>query len=113
MVNEALEKLEGLFVGMYEDASKGGRPTCVSPRGPPRHSDPGWLVRGFTHSDARCYVFTPVDPPPIIALRLASANPLGYATAWKRNMSASPPVPILMVKKVAADFNALAGQRST
>ena len=29
MVNEALEKLEDLFAGMYEDASKGGRPSIA------------------------------------------------------------------------------------
>lgn len=29
MVNEALEKLEALFAGMYEDASKGGRPSIA------------------------------------------------------------------------------------
>lgn len=29
MVNEALEKLEGLFAGMYEDAAKGGRPSIA------------------------------------------------------------------------------------
>ena len=29
MVNEALEKLEDLFAGMYEDAAKGGRPSIA------------------------------------------------------------------------------------